>query len=368
MNVDNFSKQVVSMHNRLSRLFEQASDSSFVPLKYESSALKELGIAMEELQVALEEMQQQNEILSETVETAAAERKRYQKLFHFSPEAYLVTSLDGEILEANRMAAELLGTPADFLVGELLIAYLSESDRASFEPELTKRQQRDSYQEWELRFEPRYHKPFDAACIVVADRAADGTPETLRWAIRDISERKRIANLEKNGNDNSIRNFSPLENRSLEWFNRGELIPLYPQSVWYINQGLVKLTNLTEQNKEVLLGILGPGLPFGAYLTSLPLYEAVAITDVQAVAISVSEIMANCQLSQLLFAKTCQRLRQTEALLAISGERQLEDRLYRLLCLLKDDVGQPSEQGTCLSIRLTPGRFSECLLYDQSDD
>lgn len=94
-------------------------------------------------------------------------------------------------------------------------------------------------------------------------------------------------------------------------------------------------------------------MPFGAYLTSLQLYEAVALTDVQLTSIPVNAIAHSCPLAQYLFVKTRQRLQQTEAWLAISGERQIEDRLCRLLNLLKDQAGEPTPEGTRLSIRLT---------------
>lgn len=42
-----------------------------------------------------------------------------------------------------------------------------------------------------------------------------------------------------------------------------------------------------------------------------------------------------------------------EAMLAIAGQRRVDDRLYQLLLLLKQEFGQPIAEGTRLNIRLT---------------
>ena len=48
------------------------------------------------------------------------ERQRYQELFEFAPDGYLVTDALGVIREANRAASELLGIRAEFLRGKPL--------------------------------------------------------------------------------------------------------------------------------------------------------------------------------------------------------------------------------------------------------
>jgi CRP-like cAMP-binding protein len=59
------------------------------------------------------------------------------------------------------------------------------------------------------------------------------------------------------------------------------------------------------------------------------------------------------RLSQSFLPKITQRLRQTEALLAISGKRQVKERLHYFLQFLKQEIGQPMSQGIRLSVRLT---------------
>lgn len=179
----------------------------------------------------------------------------------------------------------------------------------------------------------------------------------LHWSLKDMTAYKQLKAINVDGHEAGDDEAMLLHDRSVHQYKQGELISLQPQIVWYVTRGIVKLSTLTEQGKEVLLGFLTPGMPFGAFLTALPLYEALAITDVELVSISASEIIASQHLGQFLFARIGQRLRQTETLLAISGERQLETRLYRLLQLLKEQLGEPVEQGTRLSVRFTHEEF-----------
>jgi PAS domain-containing protein len=63
---------------------------------------------LEELQVSGEELRVQNEELAAARQTVETERQRYQELFDFAPDGYLVTNAEGVIQEANRAAAGLL--------------------------------------------------------------------------------------------------------------------------------------------------------------------------------------------------------------------------------------------------------------------
>ena len=60
----------------------------------------------------------------------AEERRRYQHLFQYAPDAYLLTDLSGIIREANHSAAHLLGVQPRFLVGKTLVSFVAAEDRA----------------------------------------------------------------------------------------------------------------------------------------------------------------------------------------------------------------------------------------------
>ncbi|WP_026099021.1 Crp/Fnr family transcriptional regulator [Kamptonema formosum] len=141
--------------------------------------------------------------------------------------------------------------------------------------------------------------------------------------------------------------------RSLHYYSKGEPIPTKSQGVWQVCKGLVQLSTLYPSGEERLLGWVGPSMCFGPWLTFLHIYQARALSDVYLMWFSVGEIEASPELSHQLLPQLNRRLRQMEALLAISGLRRVEDRLHQLLVLLKQEIGQPVAGGTRLNVRLT---------------
>ena len=142
------------------------------------------------------------------------------------------------------------------------------------------------------------------------------------------------------------------ENR-LHFYGKGEEIPLLPQGLWQVYQGLVQLNTFCDNGEDLLLGWAGPSMVFGQWLTFLPSYQAKAISNVYLKWFALREIEADSSLSQAILPQLVRRQRQTEALLAIIGQRRVEERLRRLLLLLKQEMGQPVAGGTRLSVRLT---------------
>ena len=114
MNLDNFTKQVEGINIRLEDLYRGVKTNVPISSEVMPTALKELGIVSEELQVALEELQQQNEELRLAQIAAEAQRQRYQELFEFAPNGYLVTDDQGIIQEANCVAANLFNVSQRF--------------------------------------------------------------------------------------------------------------------------------------------------------------------------------------------------------------------------------------------------------------
>ncbi len=70
--------------------------------------------------------------LERELEQLAADRQRYAELFDFSPEACLVTDLNGTILEANQ-AADALLAGAGALRGAALDAFVPMEQRRMFQ-------------------------------------------------------------------------------------------------------------------------------------------------------------------------------------------------------------------------------------------
>jgi PAS domain-containing protein len=74
--------------------------------------LDDLHTALEEMHVAEEEQHQQHEALAAARLTAEAERQRYQEIFDFAPDGYLVTDADGIIQEAEPSGRRFAGRAA----------------------------------------------------------------------------------------------------------------------------------------------------------------------------------------------------------------------------------------------------------------
>lgn len=349
MDIDIFTQQVKSLQRRLDQLY-QSTNSLQQPITdiVLPTALKELGTSSEELHVAAEELSRQIEIVGNLRHQLEAERQRYYDLFEFMPDAYLITDAQGKIVEANRAAAALLNIEQSNLQGKLLINFICLENRCAFRSQITQMQQRDWVQSYTISLQPRYEESLDIAVTVAPVRNYSGQLLSLRWILRDITIKKQVQP------SVSSERSDPSENREKHLYFKGDLIPLEPEKLWLVRQGLVKLSTVNERGDEVLVGLAGNSMPFGSCLTDLPTYQAIALThNVEVVGISLSEISTCPKLSQALLPQISQRLRQTEYLLAIAGRRNARERLEHLLLFLKEKFGHQSSQGTRLTIRLT---------------
>lgn len=350
-NINVLSQQVEMMYGRLSKLYHNVSSCDVPSPEMLPVTLKELGVAAEELQVAVEHLTEQNTHLKLAQSQVGEERERYQELFDLVPDGYLVTDAASTIREANQRAGELLQIQPRFLTGKPLINLVYHEDRSFIRSRLNHLAHRDRL-ELSVRLHQRNGAMFDAGIIITAVRDAVGNPQRLHWLIRDITEQKRAeAAL-------SQPSYNPCHDRVLRFYSRGETIPLDPQTLWMVARGVVKLTTLSDTGVEMLIGLAADSMIFGSDLTKLPVYQATALIDVQLAAIPRSELANSPRLAQTLFPAIKHRLQQTESFLAIYGQLRVEDRLNQLLQLLKQEVGDLTEQGIRLRCRLTHQDFA----------
>jgi PAS domain S-box-containing protein len=154
--------------------------------------LEELSASLEELHVAAEELRQQQDELAATRQIAETERQRYQELFEFAPDGYLVTSPEGTIREANRGAALMFGLDQTFLVGKPLLLFVAANERRAFSAHLARlTTESRSGQPFELNVQPREGIPIPAAVTVSRIQDAAGPCRGLRWLFRDVTDHKR---------------------------------------------------------------------------------------------------------------------------------------------------------------------------------
>lgn len=149
-------------------------------------AVENLNIALEELRVAEEELRDRTESLASARHQVDAERRRYQELFDFAPDGYLIIDSQGKILEANRTAATMLNISRFYLVGKVLASFVPEAARRAFRQQMN--QLLNLSQEWELEIQPRDRSSFHAA-LTVAPILEGEEAIAYRVCLRDITPR-----------------------------------------------------------------------------------------------------------------------------------------------------------------------------------
>ena len=170
---------------RAAKLHRRAGLPALLPPGLLPDALEELHATIEELRVAEEEMRTQNEEILATRLVVEAERHRYRDLFEFAPDGILVTTLDGEILEANRASAALLGITPRFLKKRLLATLAAPESLPEFSARLSA--PAPQALEWRLRLRRRPAGTFQAAVSVSPVAVPPGAAPALRWQVRDIT-------------------------------------------------------------------------------------------------------------------------------------------------------------------------------------
>lgn len=154
-------------------------------------AFHELMETLDVLSAADEKLRVQNELLVKAREQLCAEQMRYQDLFEFAPDGYIVTDCAGIIQEANRAASILLNWPSRGLIRRTLLSFVEPDWRKAFREELKCLPALGYVAHFEIEIHPRASTPFPAWLTTNAIRDADGHMTGLRWLLRDITERKR---------------------------------------------------------------------------------------------------------------------------------------------------------------------------------
>jgi PAS domain S-box-containing protein len=188
--MDKFTQQIEMARKRTELLNEHFMEIPCEQQGLLNEVLEEMNTALEELQVAEEQLRQQNEHLTSAYSLVEQERQRYQELFDYAPDCYLVTDVDGKILEANRTAANLFKIQQAFLKGKPLINFVPEQHRGSFCTKLLQLPEIETLQEWEIQLRTHQGDCFDAAISVTTVNDATPSPK-WRWLVRDVTVRKQ---------------------------------------------------------------------------------------------------------------------------------------------------------------------------------
>ncbi len=180
--MDEFGLKIKAMQERLTRLRKPAG-------KDDARAEPLLQRTVDELMTAAEELRRKNEELVETRRETKAERRRYHDLFEQAPDGYVVTDPDGTIQEVNRAAVALFGCRAELVCGKPFVTFVAREDRRAFRLEKERLAKIEGVTEWQVHVTPRAGPPFPANVSVAVVRDAGGEVTSLRWLLRDESER-----------------------------------------------------------------------------------------------------------------------------------------------------------------------------------
>ena len=132
--------------------------------------------------------------LAQTRQATEVDRQRYQDLFNFAPDGYLTTDEQGQVLEANVTAGQLLGVETSELVGQSLLNFLMKAEE---QEQLLQAMQRVAHEEkgvekCEVTISPRGGTPFFGAFRFSAMHDSGLEKMQFRCLLQDISERQQI--------------------------------------------------------------------------------------------------------------------------------------------------------------------------------
>jgi PAS domain S-box-containing protein len=145
----------------------------------------DLECTIEELRVSAEDLIYQQRQLE-------YEQIRYQNLFNFAPDGYLVTDPVGRILEANQVILDLLEVDRDYIVERFLAIFVAAHDQEIFFNRLGYILSHDnSAVTWEITLNPYQSEAFPAEIILTKNINPANQNIQLLWIIRNISDRKR---------------------------------------------------------------------------------------------------------------------------------------------------------------------------------
>ncbi|WP_434685741.1 PAS domain S-box protein [Pseudanabaena minima] len=151
-----------------------------------------LEITSADLECTVEELRVTTEDLIAQHQQLEYEQIRYQNLFNFAPDGYLVTDTSGRILEANQAILDLLVIIHEAILGKPLASFIDFSHLELFYDQINSLLSQNKLEAtWELTIVSRQGKTFPAEITLTKNINPDTQNVQLLWIVRDISDRKR---------------------------------------------------------------------------------------------------------------------------------------------------------------------------------
>lgn len=166
------------------------------------------------------------------------------------------------------------------------------------------------------------------------------TLSTLSLAIEDA-----LAAI--NGGSDSLTSSTKIG--SLSTYAHGQIIPLRPNAVLIVQEGIIEVNTVRIDGARVILGLYGPGQMLVGHPNDCCFIQVTAHTDVTVLIQQWEEAAREVDFPHHLNA----RIVQMEAWTAMQVRPHLEERLLGIFSLLCEQFGLPHSQGMLLDVRLT---------------
>jgi CRP-like cAMP-binding protein len=147
----------------------------------------------------------------------------------------------------------------------------------------------------------------------------------------------------------------------LQMYEKGEEISLLDPGVWQVYRGIIQLSRISQDGKEIIVGWSTVNSAFGNWSDEVNSYRAVALSDVYLKWYSPQEIKNSPELARHLLTQFSDRLIKSSQLLAITGIKRVEERLWQLLLFLQQEMGQNHPAGSRLQIRFTHQHLAQMI-------
>jgi CRP-like cAMP-binding protein len=147
----------------------------------------------------------------------------------------------------------------------------------------------------------------------------------------------------------------------LQQYQKGDEIPLVDGEIWQVYRGVVQLSRVQHDGREIISGWITANGVFGNFADDVLLYRAVALDDVYTKNYFADDLVNYPDLVRQFVTQFSDRLIQSQHLLTVIGTSRVEDRLRHLLLLLKQEMGQSVADGVRLPVRFTHQHLAEII-------
>jgi PAS domain S-box-containing protein len=137
------------------------------------------------------ELEMQNEELRRAQSELEASRRKYADLHDFSPMGYFTFDKSGLVREVNHTGAEMLGMEKRLLIGKPFQSCIKPDGRSLFREHLQEVFRQQTRQTCEISLTNKNGVEFPAQVQSIVVDSGEGTIDSCRTAVSDITERKK---------------------------------------------------------------------------------------------------------------------------------------------------------------------------------